>query len=163
MSQEQESTPVDCFQLAELEVLQSFDGEVLSDVIYYVWMHKPWPGDHDNLGFLYCIELLFEPDRSLLLTCGEQSTAIQITNAQALVGVAKQLKEVNGNSVLTRIMAGAGSMWQTIMGQRLETIRLARHPESVYYANDAMIFDFGSKSILLKLGEKEGLELSFSS
>jgi hypothetical protein len=59
----------DCFQQEEIEVLKSFDGQTLTYVAYYVWMHAAQSGEAGP-GFLLCLELIFEDQNTLLLTSG---------------------------------------------------------------------------------------------
>ena len=60
--------------------------------------------------------------------------------------------------LIQRISALAQPLWQGATGKILEAIRLSRNEQGLYQ-NDAVLFDFGSKQILLQLSELEGLEL----
>jgi hypothetical protein len=151
--------PADCFKLEEVELLQSFDGKVLTDVEYYVWMHAH-RSEQIHYQFLLCLELVFDSETSLLLTSGENSMSISVTNAAELSKMADRLKKINGIPLIRRVNVNVHSLWNLLIGTPLNSIQLSRHPASEYYANDAVLFDFGAKRILLCLGIKEGLELS---
>jgi hypothetical protein len=148
----------DCFQQEEIEVLKSFDGQTLTYVAYYVWMHAAQSGEAGP-GFLLCLELIFEDQNTLLLTSGENSLAIAVTTPAQFVQLAEKLRQINGKPVVQRIAALQQPLWQAAIGQPLKSILLSPHPDHAYYSNDALVFDFGFQRIYLHIGAKEGLEL----
>ncbi len=152
MQHKADSTPPNCFRQAEVEAFQTFEGQMLATVNYYLWRASP------KTSFLYSVELYFENGETLLLSSGESAEAIQIISAESLVETALKLQSFHGEALIQRIVANVQPLWRDVVGATLQEIRLSRH-ESGLYHNDALLLDFGEKQILLELGEKEGLVL----
>ncbi len=151
-------TPPDSFRLEELELLQSFENQLLVDVNYYLWLNHADPGDIPY-RFLFYLELIFDNNLSLLLTSGDDSEAIRVSDAEALVKTAEELRALHGRVIIQRVNAGRFPLWEPAVGTVLESIRLSKNEEGLYY-NDALVFDFGAHQVLLQLSAKEGLELT---
>lgn len=154
-----DATPPDCFRIEELETFQSFENQTLVEVNYYLWLNQPGDEEDTALRFLYALELLFESNETLMLSSEEDTAAIRLIDAGSLVDTAKQLQELHGKVLIQRISAGAQPLWQGAVGKILEGIHLSRNEQGLYH-NDAMLFDFGSKRVLLRLSERDGLELA---
>jgi hypothetical protein len=146
--------PPDCFRQEELEAFQTFESQVLQTLRYYLWRSGGSAG-----ALLYALELCFADGAALLLSGGEDSEAIAILDPESLVETARKLQALHGQAVIERMSADAQPLWAGALGQALQGIRLSRH-ENGLYRNDALLLDFGEKRILLRLGEREGLELS---
>ena len=154
----EDTTPPDCFRMEELEIFQSFENQVLVDINYYLWLNQAESEAETPLRFLYALELVFDSNETLLLSSGEDTEAIRLIDAASLVDTARQLQALHGKVLIQRVSAVAQPLWQGAAGKLLEGIHLSRN-EAGLYRNDAMLFDFGSKRILLQLSEREGLEL----
>lgn len=152
---ENDPTPSDCFQLRELEILQSFDNHELIDVNYYLWLNQTETGDAP-LRFLYTLELVFEGVGPLLLSSGEDSEAIRLIGAEDLLETARRLQQLHGKVLIQRVSAGAQPLWRESIGKYLKGIRLSRN-ETGFFLNDALLLDFGERRILVRLHEREGL------
>lgn len=152
------SYPPDCFRLEDLKVFQSFESQMIADVNYYFWLNRAEGSDALPYRFLYFLELLFEDMEPLLLSAGEDSLAIRISNAQDLVQTARELQTLHGRVSMQRVNAGSFPLWQPVIGKVLEAIHLPRH-ENGLYANDALQLDFGERRIIVQLAQREGLEL----
>ncbi|MDO8365998.1 MAG: hypothetical protein Q7T20_04310 [Saprospiraceae bacterium] len=148
----QDPTPPDCFRQAEVETFQTFEDQRLATVNYYLWRAN------SKTSFLYAVELFFDHGETLLLSCGEDSEAIQIITPGSLVETAKKLQLLHSEAVIQRIVANIQPLWRDVVGETLQEIRLSRH-ESGLYQNDALLLNFGEKQILIELSEKEGLIL----
>ncbi len=155
---EQDPTPPDCFPLEALNAFQSFEGDGLSDVWYYLWLNRV-EDEQAPYRFLYLLELVFDTGRSLMLSSGDDSEAILLSNAEALEKTARQLQTLHGVVSIQKIQAGNFPLWAPLLGKTLEAIRLSRTEEGLYN-NDALLFDFGVGAVLLHLAEKEGLALA---
>lgn len=151
-------TPPECFRMEELEMFQSFENQTLVDVNYYLWLNRGESEEELPIRFLYALELLFESNESLMLSSGEDSEAIRIINAESLVNTARQLQELHEKVLIQRVSAVAQPLWEGVAWKVLEAIHLSRN-EAGLYLNDAVLLDFGSKRILVRLSEREGLEL----
>lgn len=146
-----QQVPPDCFPLETLEIFQSFEGQKLQGVNYFHWINPD-----SEAGFLYYVELLFDSNEALLLSSGEDSTAIVVGQASELVATATRLQQLHGQAVIQRTNAGHSTLWSPLLHQILQNIHLSRH-ESGLYANDALLLDFGHPKILIHLGARGGL------
>jgi hypothetical protein len=155
---QQVSVPSDCFRLEELECFQALENQVLVGVSYYIWLHADVLAQQENRGFLYFLALTFADHNSLLLTCGEDSTAIQVSTEADLLDTASRLHVLHGQASIQRLQADTSPIWQSLIGNTLTTINLSRH-ESGLYANTALELDFGDSQIVVQLAQKEGLEI----
>ena len=155
---ESDPTPPDSFRLEELEVFQSYENHVLIDVDYYIWLNH---GEPEALPyrFLFYLELIFENKGTLLLTSGEDSTAIRVGEAEALVKTARELQKLHDRITIQRVNAGNFPLWQPAVGRHLTAIRLSKNEQGLY-SNDALLLDFGEPRILVHLNPKEGLGLT---
>lgn len=149
------NTPPDCFRLEELEALQSVENQTLVDVNYYLWLNQA-ETDEAPYRFLYYLELVFDDQSTLLLTSGDDSEAIRVSDAEALVKTAEALRRLHGKVIIQRVNAGSLPLWHGLIGQTLEAVRLSRNEEELY-RNDALLLDFGGRKVLVQLSDKEGL------
>lgn len=152
---EDQKTPPDCFTLDALEVFQQHEGRTLEAVNYYLWLNSGEEGEA-AYRFIFYIELLFDENMVLLLTSGEDSTAIHIGNATDLVEVAQQLKDLHGKISIQRVSANALPVWTEVIDKPLEAVRLSKNEEGLYW-NDALLLDFGTPQVLIELAKTEGL------
>jgi len=150
--------PAECFQMEALSEFQSFEGFTLANVVYYLWLNQGGEASQPY-RFIYYVELVFEENRALLLSSGEDSAAIQLGTAEELVETAKRLQELHGVVGIQRVQAGNFPLWQPALGQVLQAFRLSKHPSGFYY-NDAVVLDFGKTQIMISIGAKEGLEIA---
>jgi len=142
----------------ELQALQSFEDHVLADVNYYLWLNRAGDSNEITYRFLYFLELVFEGGSSLLLTSGEDSAAIRVSDAETLMHTARELQNLHGQISIQRVNAGAFPLWQPLIGKNLAAVNLPRH-ENGLYANDALQLDFDGSFMILQLSRKEGLEI----
>jgi hypothetical protein len=150
-------TPEDCFSLEALEVFQSFEGQTLETVNYYLWVNSI--GDEGSLyRFLYFLELIFEGNETLLLTSGEDSTSISISTAGELVETASSLRDINNRISIERVLANPYQIWTDVLGSKLESINLTPNEER-FYLNDGLMLDFGFKQVIIQLSQRDGLEV----
>ncbi len=152
------SVPPDCFRLEELERFQALENQILVGLNYYIWLHADSLAQPENRGFLYFLELTFADYNSVLLTCGEDSTAIQVSTEADLLDTASRLHVLHGQASIQRLQADTSPIWQSLIGKTLTSINLSRH-ESGFYANTALELDFGDSQIIVQLAQKEGLEI----
>ncbi len=154
---QEDPTPPGSFRLEELEQLQSFENQTLTEVNYYFWINQA-EQDDSPYRFLFFLELIFEDQHSLLLTSGEDSEAIQVGNAEALVKTAGELRVLHGKIVIQRVAAATFPLWAGVQGKTLASIRLSKNEQGLY-ANDALLLDFTDQHILVRLSLREGLEV----
>lgn len=147
-----DKTPDQCFRQEEVESFLGFEDQRLEAVNYYIWP------DEAGGGILFALELFFDSGERLLLSSGEDAEAIRIIGSETLMDTAQKLQELHAKPVLQRMVANNQPLWQQAVGEILLAIRLSRH-ESGLYSNEALMFDFGHKGIILQLSEHGGLEL----
>lgn len=154
-----EPTPPDCFPLEALQAFQRVEACALLDVNYYLWLNNT-DADKPPYRFLYCLELVFERQGALLLSSGEDTTAIRIISAETLIRTARDLQQLHNQVSIQRVNCAAFPLWQPAVGSPLQAVRLSRN-EDGYYLNDALVLDFGSWRILVSLNHQgDGLALS---
>jgi hypothetical protein len=149
-------TPPDCFRLEELEAFKLFDNQRLVEVNYYFWN----PGSAPDTRMLYFLELLFDSDNALILTSGQDSEAIRVTDAMSLIGEARLLQTQHaGHAVVQRVAALASALWQPVAQAPLAGIRLSKN-EAGLYQNDALLLDFeAAGGLIVALHPKGGLAI----
>mgnify|MGYP007073212637 CR=1 FL=1 len=153
----QDPTPATCFRLEELQAFQAVEACALLDVNYYLWLNNTDP-EKPPYRFMYCLELIFERQGALLLSSGEDSTAIRVISAETLIKTARTLQSLHKQVSIQRVSAGAFPVWQPAIGQLLQAVRLSRDTSGLYL-NDALVLDFGRNRVLISLSRREGLEV----
>ncbi len=154
---QEDRTPPDCFRLEELEQMQTFENQTLEQVNYYFWINQS-EVDAPTYRFLYFLELVFADLRSLLLTSGEDSEAIRVSSAEALVKTADALRALHNKIVIQRVAAENFPLWEGIQGKVLTAIQLSKNEQGLYM-NDALLLIFDAQKILVRLSRQEGLEV----
>ena len=151
----------DCFTRQEIELFQSLEGQNLSGVSYYLWLHHGETANANPYRFLFALELLFDSGASLLLSSGDDSEAIRVIDAESLLETALRLQALHGQPTIQRIVRDGQGLWQDVMEKPLVAIRLTRHSNGLY-RNDALLLDFGEHAIVVELvKEGEGLEARY--
>ena len=151
-------TPPDCFRLEEIQTFQAFETQLLAVVNYYLWLNRSDP-EAGAYRFLYCLELIFDNHPEvLLLSSGEDSAAIRLIGVETLIKTAHQLQTLHGQVSIQRVNAGAFPLWEPVVNRALLAVRLSKNEAGLYF-NDALLFDFGIRQIIVQLSRKEGLEL----
>lgn len=154
-----EPSPPDCFLLEELQAFQRVEACALLDVNYYLWLNST-DADRAPFRFLYCLELVFDRHGALLLSSGEDSTAIRIISSETLIKTARDLQQLHNRVSIQRVNCAAFPLWQPAVGTPLLAVRLSRNDEG-YYLNDALVLDFGRQGVLVSLNHRgDGLALS---
>ncbi len=155
--QSEDHTPPDCFRLEELEIMQSFENQVLAQVNYYFWLDR-LDEITTSRHFLYFLELVFDDQRSLLLSSGEDSEAIRVSNAESLVKTAEALRALHTQAVIQRVPAEGFPLWAAAQGKKLAAVRLSSNEQRLY-VNDALLLDFETQRILVALRPQGGLDI----
>ncbi len=152
-----EPTPPGCFPLEALQAFQRVEACALIDVNYYLWLNNT-EADKPPYRFLYCLELVFDQQGALLLSSGEDTTAIRIISAETLIKTARDLQKLHNQVSIRRVNCADFPLWQPAVGAALQAVRLSRNDDG-YYLNDALVLDFGARCILVGLNEGDGLAL----
>lgn len=147
-------TPPDCFRLEDITTLRASEGCILARVNYYIWKSST-----DTPGFLYFLEMIFTDHTALMLSSGEDSLAIRLSNAETLVNTARRLQAIHGIPLIERLSAQNSPIWRNVISQTLRSVQLTKHANGLY-ANSAIQFVFDNQHVTVMIGEREGLELS---
>jgi hypothetical protein len=153
MSHTHDQTPPDCFTLEAVEAFKSFEGYTLDSARYYIWKSLSGAGD-----LLYALELRFQEGESLLISSGEDSEALRITDAASLVETATRAQALNGQPVFDAYDAMHQSIWKPCADRTLLAIRLSKNHEGLYL-NDALMLDFEGQKIIVGLHERGGMRV----
>lgn len=149
-------TPEGCFSLDEISAFQSVTGEILADVNYYFWFNVNTPDQR----FLYYVEILFQSDNALILSSGEDSEAIRVTDAMSLIQQARTLMERNtGTPAIRQLNASESALWKPLLGKALDGIHLTKN-EAGLYDNDAMLLVFDGVQRIIALHPGGGLAIN---
>jgi hypothetical protein len=152
-------TPPGCFRQDVVILFQSFGNQVLAEVNYFLWLDVSDAPAERPYRFLYALELIFAEGGTLLLSSGEDSEAIQVITAEALVATASRLQALHGKPTLQRLLRSGQGVWEPVQGKSLTAIQLAPTADGLY-SSDALMLDFGATGIIVELPETgEGLEI----
>lgn len=157
LPQQESPVPPDCFTQEVLELFQSLENETLAAVNYYPWLNLGAQASTQPFRFLLALELVFESGKSLLLSSGEDSEAIQVITAKKLLETAQRLQQLHGQPTIQRLLRSEQGFWPKLMGKTLLSIQLSKHQNGLY-RNDALMLDFGNAGVVVELQEAaEGL------
>lgn len=141
------------FSQEEVETFHSFDGKVLTSVNYFIWVQP----ENKQHRFLYCLELLFNIDESLLLMVDEDEDNLKIIGVSEFIAKASSLKERNGGiAVLQQADPSSIEPWKSVVGSLLLGVRLTAGDEGLY-TNDALLLDFVNKGVIVAINDNGGI------
>lgn len=147
------AVPSDCFRQEEVEKFHAFSGKVLTAVNYFIWFNP----DNQSQRFLYCIELLFNIEESLLLIVDDCEDTLRLIDIADFVSQAELLRHQNGGAAVVQQADPSGiAPWNSVVGSLLLGIRLTP-TENGLYSNDALLLDFVSGGIIIAVNDKGGL------
>lgn len=145
--------PTAFFSQEEIERFQSLEGSVLTAVNYFIWINP----DNNQQKFLYCLELLFNEDDSLLLIADEDENSIRIISIADFVAKAAMLREQSGGiTVIQQANPSAIEPWKAVVGLLLIGIRLSAGERGLY-TNDVLLLEFVSKGVVIAANDRGGL------
>lgn len=142
----------------QLKLLSSAEGKTLQKVIIYFWVNRFNPNAQVDL--IDNVELVFNDNTSLVMTCNEESTGIEVINDFNFEEEKAQLKQEFGDKIkIIPIDASATKMWTDVIGENIETIQLSREDEQ--YLNDAIIINFGTEKRSIGMSPSDGLIIDY--
>jgi hypothetical protein len=142
----------------QLKLLTTVEGKTLKKIICYFWVNRFNP--NESIELIDNVELLFNDDSSIVITCNEDGNGIDIINDFNFEEEKNQLKEEFGDKIkIIPIDASSTKMWADMIGETLEAIELSREDED--YLNDALILNFGIEKRTINLSPNDGLIIDY--
>ena len=146
------------FSLNDLQQLQSMEGKILQEVIYFVWVNRI--NKNQPLVFIDKLQLKFSDQAIITLTAGEESDALHFLTDFDPVAEAVEMEErFNGEISLKAHHANNDKFWSTVIQHPIRSVRLSKRNDE--YLSDAFILDFESESRLIGVSPEEGILIDF--
>jgi hypothetical protein len=143
----------------QLKNLTSAEGKVLKKVVVYFWVNSFNPDAHVDL--IDNVELFFNDETSLVITCNEESTGINILTDFNLSEEKAALKQEFGDKIkIIPIDASTTKMWTDVIGETIESIDLSKEGDN--YINDAIIINFSlTEKRTIGISPSDGLIIDY--
>ena len=142
----------------QLKLLTSVEGKTLKKVRIYFWVNRFNPNAQVDL--IDNVELVFTDDSSIVITCNEDSTGIDVINDFNFEEEKAHLKQEFGDKIkMIPIDASSTTMWTDVVGQTIEAFELSREDEQ--FLNDALIINFGTEKRSVGISPNDGLIIDY--
>lgn len=142
----------------QLKLLTSIEGKTLKKIVCYFWVNRLNP--NESIELIDNIELFFNDDTSVVITCNEDGNGLEILNDFNYEEEKNQLKQEFGDKIkIIPIDASTTKMWSEVIGETLESVQLSREEDK--YLNDAIILDFGIEKRTINLSPTDGLIIDY--
>lgn len=142
----------------QLKLLTTIEGKTLKKIVCYFWVNRLNP--NESIELIDNIELFFNDDTSVVITCNEDGNGLEILNDFNYEEEKNQLKQEFGDKIkIIPIDASATKMWSDVIGENLESVQLSREEDK--YLNDAIILDFGIEKRTINLSPTDGLIIDY--
>lgn len=149
---------MDHFTDQQLRLLTSAEGKTLKKVMIYFWVNRFNPDAQVDL--IDNVELVFNDDTSLVITCNEESTGIDILADFNFEEEKAALKQEFGDKIkMIPIDASTTKMWTDVIGETVDAIELSREDEQ--FLNDALIISFGIEKRSIGISPSDGLIIDY--
>ncbi len=142
----------------QLKVLTSAEGKTLRKVLIYFWVNRFNPDAQVDL--IDNVELCFTDESSIVITCNDDSTGIEVLSDFNFEEEKNQLKQEFGDKIkMIPIDASTTKMWTDVMGETIEAFELSREDEQ--FLNDALIINFGTEKRSIGISPNDGLIIDY--
>lgn len=142
----------------QLKLLTSAEGKTLKKVLIYFWVNRLNPDAQIDL--IDNVELVFTDETSLVITCNDDSTGINVLNDFNFEEEKASLKQEFGDKIkIIPIDASTTKMWTDVVGQTIEAIELSKEDEQ--FLNDALIISFGIEKRSIGISPADGLIIDY--
>ena len=142
----------------QLKLFTAAEGKALKKVIIYFWVNRFNPDAQVDL--IDNVELVFTDDTTLVITCNEESTGIDVIKDFNFEEEKAQLKQEFGNKIkMIPIDASTTKMWTDVIGETIEAFELSREDEQ--FLNDALIISFGLEKRSIGISQNDGLIIDY--
>ena len=142
----------------QLKLLTAVEGKSLKKVMIYFWVNRFNPDAQVDL--IDNVELVFNDDTTLVITCNDENAAIDIINDFNFEEEKAQLKAEFGDKIkMIPIDASTTKMWVDVVGETIEAFELSREDEQ--FMNDALIINFGKEKRSIGISPNDGLIIDY--
>lgn len=142
----------------QLKLLTSIEGKTLKKIVCYFWVNRLNP--NESVELIDNVELIFNDDKSVVITCNEESNGISIVDDFNFEVEKNQLKLEFGDKIrIIPIDASTTKMWTDVIGETIEAVELSRDGEN--YLNDALILNFGAEKRTIGISPTDGLIIDY--
>ncbi len=142
----------------QLKLLTSAEGKTLKKVVIYFWVNRFNPDAQVDL--IDNVELVFTDETSLVITCNEESTGIDVIEDFSFEEEKAALKQEFDNKIkMIPIDASTTKMWIDVIGQTIEAFELSKEDDQ--FLNDALIISFGMEKRSVGMSPSDGLIIDY--
>ncbi len=142
----------------QLKLLTSCEGKILKKVLIYFWVNRFNPDAQVDL--IDNVELVFGDDTSLVITCNDDSTGINLLDDFKFEDEKAALKGEFGDKIkIIPIDASTTKMWVDVIGGTIEAFELSKEDEQ--FLNDALIISFGLEKRSIGISPADGLIIDY--
>lgn len=146
------------FSDTQLKLLTSIEGKTLKKIICYFWVNRLNP--KESVELIDNVELHFNDDSSLVITCNEESNGIDVLSDFNFEEEKAALKQEFGDKIrIIPIDASTTKMWTDVIGETIEAVQLSKDGEQ--YLNDALILSFGEEKRTIGISPSDGLMIDY--
>lgn len=146
------------FSDTQLKLLTSIEGKTLKKIICYFWVNRLNP--NESVELIDNVELHFNDDSSLVITCNEESNGIDVLSDFNFEDEKTALKQEFGDKIrIIPIDASTTKMWTDVIGETIEAVQLSKDGEQ--YLNDALILSFGVEKRTIGISPSDGLIIDY--
>ncbi len=142
----------------QLKLLTSAEGKTLKKVVIYFWVNRFNPDAQVDL--IDNVELVFTDETSLVITCNEDSTGIDVIENFSFEEEKAALKQEFDNKIkMIPIDASTTKMWTDVIGETIEAFELSKEDDQ--FLNDALIISFGIEKRSIGMSPSDGLIIDY--
>lgn len=142
----------------QLKLLTSYEGKTLKKVMIYFWINRLNPDAQIDL--IDNVEFVFTDNSSLVITCNDDSTGIEVLNDFNFEEEKTQLKNEFGDKIkIIPIDASTTKMWTDVVGETIEAFQLSREDDQ--FLNDALVINFGIEKRSIGISPNDGLIIDY--
>ena len=146
------------FSNDQLKRITSAEGKTLQKILIYFWVNKLNPAE--SVELIDNVEFIFTDQTTLVITCNEDSNAINIINDFDYEQEKASLKLEFGDKIrMIPIDASSTKMWEDVIGKTIESIDLSKENDN--YLDDALIINFGTEKRTIGLSPLDGLIIDY--
>lgn len=142
----------------QLKRITSAEGKTLQKILIYFWVNKLNPAE--SVELIDNVELFFTDQTNLVITCNEDSNALNIIDDFDYEQEKAALKLEFGDKIrMIPIDASSTKMWEDVIGETIESIDLSKEGDN--YLDDALIINFGIEKRTIGLSPLDGLIIDY--
>ena len=120
----------------QLKILTSTEGKILKKVLIYFWVNRLNPDAQIDL--IDNVELVFTDESSIVVTCNEESTGINVLDDFNFEEEKVNLKTEFGDKIkIIPIDASGTKMWIDVIGQTIQAFELSK--ELLRFSNNVPV------------------------